>query len=266
MKKILYSAILLSSTFAMAQQGLVGINTEAPKTTLHITDFGADNNSVIEIPRKEAGLKIPTQTSLPAVPFETSADKTLSKEKNGMLIHLDRPASDPKGELQGFFFWDDNAYSWQNIIDTREVNLDTSKIIAVSNQLTKNIVDASTEQLVITEFKSFDEDFSYTTNEIIIGKPASYYLLIIGSVEKGGSSNASTITLSVIKNSTETVVEGSTSFAANQNGELRTANIYISKIVKFEKNDKISFNVTGGGNITSGYVKSPFSITLIKLD
>lgn len=264
MKKYYIGAVLLFSTLATAQQGLVGINTEKPEASLHITDFGA-TNGVIDAPRNKVGLKIPTHEALPDVAFSTEAEKNLSKEKNAMLIHLDRPASATKEALQGFYYWDDNAYSWQNIIDNRQVNLDTSKIIITGSSLTNNINGASNEKIVFDNIKTFDDDFTIdtNTNEIIVGKPASYYLLLIGSIEKQGGAGGFTLN---INNNNESLISSSVSVAADANGEYRTANFYISKIVKLEKNDRLSASVYGYSDVSSAYVKSPFSITLIKLD
>lgn len=270
MKKILYNILLLSSSLGFSQ---IGINTENPEATLHITDYPkigyTVTNGVIQTPRKEVGIKIPTHTSFPSVPITTNEDIKASQNKNGMLIYLDRPAGNNREALQGFYYWDNNALSWQNIVDNRETNTDISKTLVSGKNLTNNITGNTPAYILFNtdNIESFDEDFTVenTANQssILVGKTAEYYLLITGSIEKT-EGDASSFTLDVKRNGNN-LVSSSVSLP-NNNGETRDANFYISRIVRFNKNDKLSLQVSVNRNDITATMKSDFVVTFIKLN
>lgn len=274
MKKILYSILLLSSSLGFSQ---IGINTENPEATLHITDYPKTGytvtNGVIQTPRKEVGIKIPTHTSFPRVPITTDQDKEASQNKNGMLIYLDRPAGNNREALQGFYYWDNNDLSWQNIVDNRETNTDISKTIVSGKNITNNIeINKSANVIFQNEnIESFDEDFTIENvdnqSSILVGKTAEYYLLITGSIQKQ-EGDASVITLDVKRNGNN-LVSSSVSLP-NNNGNTRDANFYISRIVRFNKNDKLSLslstNSSNNNNPPIGVLNSDFVVTFIKLN
>lgn len=270
MKKILYNILLLSSSLGFSQ---IGINTENPEATLHITDYPKTGytvtNGVIQTPRKEVGIKIPTHTSFPKVPITTDQDKEASQNKNGMLIYLDRPAGNNREALQGFYYWDNNALSWQNIVDNRETNTDISKTLVSGKDLTNNITGNTPAYILFNtdNIESFDEDFTVenTANQssILVGKTAEYYLLITGSIEKT-EGDASSFKLDVKRNGNN-LVSSSVSLP-NNNGETRDANFYISRIVRFNKNDKLSLQVSVNRNDITATMKSDFVVTFIKLN
>lgn len=279
MKKTLYSIFLLSYTLGYAQ--LIGVNTESPKANLHITSHKANEQGIIENPTNEVGIKIPTHASFPIVPYDSSKEKETSKAKNGMLIHLLAPASSTTNtqEVHGLYYWDNNSYSWENILTTNTITTDISKIIITGEELSETIGGAQTTALIkFDNIQTFDNDFSIDskTNEFIIGKPANYYILLTGAISKEG--NSGNITLETFRKRKKVDAENEyenerilySNIGLPQEGnrkEIRNANFYISEVLPFEKNDRISIKITAGTTqITNAYVGSPFSITLIKLD
>lgn len=267
MKKILCGLSLLNAFWGISQFNLVGINTVNPQAILHITDFNANENGVIENPRKETGVKIPTHDALPIIPLDTKAEKSLSKEKNGMLIHY----YNSETSLQNFYYWDNNTYSWQGIMDSKNDNLNfsqtKSKTIIKGNKLTAEIIKSSTERVVFNHINSLNTPFyiNENTNEIIVGESANYHLLITGAVEKSGMSGNVNFTLNTIRND-KNVITKSSYASSNTRRELRTANFYVSEILFLEKNDRIALTIKGGSSVETAYIKSPFTIMLIKLD
>lgn len=275
MKKILSSIFFLSILWSYAQQGRVGINTENPKATLHITDKTANDNGIIEKPHHKVGLKVPTHTILPKVPYDTPEQKNLSKEKNGMLIYTDIPVNGGDAE-QGFYYWDNNSFSWENIVDSRETNIDISKTIVIGDRLKVALGRSNAQtEIVLNQTKSFDPEFiiDTNTNELIIAKSSEYYVLVAGSLlKKGGIApfrlDVNTKSGGVKDNNKSFSAEVST--AADANGENRVANFYISKSLSLDKGDRVSLSVQATGDSSTSLdevtIKTPFSITLIKLN
>lgn len=257
--------------WSYAQQGRVGINTENPKATLHITDDGVNNNGIIEIPHNKVGIKVPTHTALPKVLYNTTEQKNLSKEKNGMLIHTEIPTTG--GTEQGFYYWDHNSFSWENIVDSREVNLDTSKTIVIGDRLKNSLTSSNPQsEVVLNQAKSFDPEFiiDTATNELIIAKSSDYYVLVNGSILKKGDIVPFRLDINTksggVKNNDKSF-SAEVSTAADASGENRVANFFISKSLTLDKGDRVSLSITAtvSSSLTEGTIKTPFSITLIKL-
>lgn len=277
MKKIYSTLFLAICTIAMAQEK-VGINIDTPKATLHITDPSIytkdgviENDGVIKEPHKKVGIKIPSHASYPQVSYTSTSELNLSEKKNGMLIHTDLPAIGRRKTVQGFYYWDHNNLSWENIIDNREVNLDTSKALIVGKRLDRTIQQESHSDrpVILDDIASFSPDSIIDGNELIILKEADYYLFVTGSINKSGEIASSSLCLDIKKDGTIDPAKSLQLDISIPNGN-RNGSFYGAKIVKLDKNDRASIRlVIGSPTETNKYdadLASPIVVTLIKLN
>ena len=110
MNRIIFSALLLSTVTANAQQQQVGINTAEPKATLHV-EAGASENKGVIIPRITAA-QMKTMTGLAHFGADHHAIITYLKE--------DLPSADQTGKLAevkeaGYYFYNHTAGKWQKL-------------------------------------------------------------------------------------------------------------------------------------------------------
>ena len=110
MRRIIISALVLSAVTANAQvkEGMVGINTDEPRATMHI-EPGASESKGLIIPRITAA-QMKTMTSLAHFGADHHAIITYLKE--------DLPAADQTGKLAevseaGYYFYNHTAAKWQ---------------------------------------------------------------------------------------------------------------------------------------------------------
>ena len=110
MNKTLFIALLLSGIAANAQttNGMVGINTNQPKATLHI-EAGASENKGLIIPR-----------ITPAEMKTMSSQPHFGQDQNAIITYLkqDLPVADRTGKLvnvaeAGYYFYNHTAAKWQ---------------------------------------------------------------------------------------------------------------------------------------------------------
>ena len=110
MNKILFMSLLLSGIAANAQttNGMVGINTNQPKATLHI-EAGASENKGLIIPR-----------ITPAEMKTMSSQPHFGQDQNAIITYLkqDLPVADRTGKLvnvaeAGYYFYNHTAAKWQ---------------------------------------------------------------------------------------------------------------------------------------------------------
>ena len=106
MNRIIFSALLLSTVTANAQQQQVGINTAEPKATLHV-EAGASENKGVIIPRITAA-EMKAMTA------------GLGVDHHSMMTYLkeDLPSVDQTGKLAevkeaGYYFYNHTAGKWQ---------------------------------------------------------------------------------------------------------------------------------------------------------
>ena len=106
MKRLIFSALVLSAVTANAQQQQVGINTAEPKATLHV-EAGASENKVVIIPRITAA-EMKTMTA------------GLGADHHSMMTYLKEqmPVADRTGKLvnvaeAGYYFYNHTAAKWQ---------------------------------------------------------------------------------------------------------------------------------------------------------
>ena len=116
MNRIIFSALLLSTVTANAQQQQVGINTAEPKATLHV-EAGASENKGVIIPRITAA-EMKTMTA------------GLGADHHSMMTYLkeDLPIADRTGKLTevteaGYYFYNHDAAKWEKIGTSGEQDL-----------------------------------------------------------------------------------------------------------------------------------------------
>ena len=110
MKRLIFSALVLSAVTANAQvkDGMVGINTDEPRATMHIEPGVSESKGLI-IPRITAA-QMKTMTNLAHFGADHHAIITYLKET--------LPATDRTGKLvdvadPGYYYYDDNTQKWK---------------------------------------------------------------------------------------------------------------------------------------------------------
>lgn len=131
MHKIIFSALVLSAVTANAQTatGMVGINTENPKATLHIEAGDSESKGLI-IPRISPN-EMKTMSSLPH----------FGQDQHAIITYLYgyMPTADQTGKLEnvagpGYYFYNHSAGKWQKF-GAGEQDL---RMIGSNNHLTQD--------------------------------------------------------------------------------------------------------------------------------
>ena len=131
MRKIIFSALVLSTVAANAQTatGMVGINTENPKATLHIEAGDSESKGLI-IPRISPN-EMKTMSSLPH----------FGQDQHAIITYLYgyMPTADQTGKLEnvagpGYYFYNHSAGKWQKF-GNGEQDL---RMIGSNNHLTQD--------------------------------------------------------------------------------------------------------------------------------
>lgn len=230
----------------------VGINTNNPKSTLHIDALNPTT------PESMAGLGIPVYSKFP------KDNPTILQ--NGMLIFLDNSNS---SYVRGFYFWNADANSWEYIVDFSSEELDISKIQVVATSLKTPITGAGIKSSIIPfgDVSSVDPSFTLSDGGLKIGKTSNYHIQLTGGVYKTVNNNVNIYTVEILVNNTVNNQLVASNSAPGGTLLGRSTVFYISSVLKLNKNDVLSLKITrntGGSNIVT--VETPFNLTISKLD
>ncbi|NDW08479.1 hypothetical protein [Dysgonomonas sp. 520] len=239
MKRLILFTLLLFLAVGIKAQ-LVGINTNDPKSTLHITE------SSITDPTGEDGLLVPRVTNFPAT----------DPSNAGNLIFLRKDAtSSPSiaAKPDGFYYWNGKEWVLMNTrtISTEEYRtlyctygqgyLGVDTIMDYRGVVLDNLVyDASKEESGVT--------FSLTNNTLTVGKDGTYLLSFVTSsrrwcyAENGVKVQQTNLLGEVLINGASAnpriMAKGNTAYE-----RYSATHVVINTIVALKKGDKLSARV-----------------------
>lgn len=251
MKNIFITIVfLLTGIFSKAQ---VGINNENPKATLQIDA----KNSVS--PESTAGLGIPVLDIFPPV--------SPTNDQNGMLIYL-RNTTD--SNLEGFYYWDAIENNWEYIVDIKSLGLDHSKTIVSGSSFYPNNISGGgiqTRTVPFTTISSLDPSFSLSDGGLIVGKTATYYLVLTGGVYKSLKNVVDDYTTEILVNGVTNSVLTSTNSVPGGTVDGRSATFYIAAMLDLNKNDVLTVRTKRNtANETTVSVNTPYTLMLINMN
>jgi len=220
MNRIIFSALLLSTVTANAQQQQVGINTAEPKATLHV-EAGASENKGVIIPRITAA-EMKAMTA------------GLGVDHHSMMTYLkeDLPSVDQTGKLAevkeaGYYFYNHTAGKWQKFGGGGEQDFKViSSLYGRNNYLTKDAGVGGNGASVGTG-----------EGNIAIGTNAFYY-------NTTGSNNIAQGLYALHQNTTghHNIAQGEGALYSNNTGNYNIAQGYWA----------LQHNTTGANNIAIG--------------
>ena len=220
MNRIIFSALLLSTVTANAQQQQVGINTAEPKATLHV-EAGASENKGVIIPRITAA-EMKAMTA------------GLGVDHHSMMTYLkeDLPSADQTGKLAevkeaGYYFYNHTAGKWQKFGGGGEQDFKViSSLYGRNNYLTKDAGVGGNGASVGTG-----------EGNIAIGTNAFYY-------NTTGSNNIAQGLYALHQNTTghHNIAQGEGALYSNNTGNYNIAQGYWA----------LQHNTTGANNIAIG--------------
>ena len=248
--------VALNVLFVRGQIGVVGVNIDSPKATLHIES----KNNVS--PELGAGILIPRVNVFAPINPTTA--------QNGMLVFKSQASN---SSFEGFYYWDHPNLNWEYIVTEKIVELDLNKSSAYGTSFQTNIISGNTS-FVRVPFQVLDTPqtsyFIDANGDLNIGQTGLYYLSFTGGVNKPNTGQNLTEEIStavfvndVINNS---LVSKSVFPSVLVNN--RSVTFSISRIVTLQRGDKVSirtrrFSSSQLGTLT---VDSPFTLILSYLN
>lgn len=199
----------------------VGINTENPKSTLHLA---ASSNSH---PTGEDGIIIPRVNEFP-----------IGQEK-GHLFFLKGNSS----HQTGFYYYD--GKDWESfLVDGLDRTVDESIYVFMGTGFI-NETPGLTKTVILNQYAIpiNSDDWSLANNQIKVGKSGKYLMMFNSSLKRpiptSGVQGRSTFVFEVVKNGQSTVLSGATSTA---NEESTAIGISMSNLVEWRKLGSFFFN------------------------
>jgi len=216
----------------------VGINTNAPKTTLEVKTIDKDN------PQSNEGVIIPRVTSL----------NVTSAKQHGLLVFLDFEDPLTVAIERGFYWWNNTSNTWIPFFSMNKMTKDKT-ITYVS---CKNVFDEGPLTSVSTNLRTLGFDsttliasdtgnFSVNTaGELVVQKAGTYHVqgvISLHNVTNGNNPARDAYEGIILVNGVEPVPNLRTAYGFPSGQNILDSNTAISGFVTLNVNDRIRFSI-----------------------
>lgn len=229
-------SLLVAGAACISVQAQLGINTDAPKASLHI------ESSDPEMPSPNEGLLVPRVTSL---------NMTDPKEK-GLLVFLDFENEATPEIEKGFYWW--NGTSWIPFFSMNKVLKNFTVTYAGFESTFREGTPITESTSTNTRWMKLDSstlvandegNFEINSNgELLVKKPGTYHILAIISL-KSVSTDAGrdAYEAKVFVNGSEPSPNLRTAYGFPSGGTTYNSNSTISGYVKLNANDRVAIQI-----------------------
>ena len=224
MTKYIHTLILVTSLQVQAQ---IGVNTDDPKSNLHIVHTNENKNGL--------GIGIPNVYNF--------TNDLLDNESEGLLVYFDNQNLNNNGK-EGFYYWDAEVKTWQYIFKSGTEKDNLFKTSARSNGILIQSTDIINEWYK-SNFNYVDTNnpnFEITNGSLKIGRSGRYSVYYAGAAKKNqGDNNLVNVECGLFINNNQSPTIFAASSIPSSDYNYRVSSLNFSTILTLQKDDLLSF-------------------------